>query len=192
MQFVQTPLPGAFVLEIEPRSDDRGFFTRYFCQKEFEAHGLKPLVAQCNLSFNHQPATMRGMHYQAQPAAETKLVRCTRGAIYDVIVDLRPESSTYLQHFGVELTEENRKQLYVPELFAHGYLTLSGGAEVSYQVGEFYTPGCERGIRYNDPALNIGWPIEVKIVSPKDASWPDFVPQRQEDQRGRELSNVHR
>ena len=185
MRFTETPLRGAFVLEIEPRSDERGFFSRYFCQKEFEAHGLKPNVAQCNLSFNHKAATMRGMHYQLAPAAESKLVRCTRGRIYDVIVDLRPGSPTYLQHFGVELTEDNRKQLYVPEIFAHGYLTLSAGAEVAYQVGEFYTPGCERGIRFDDPALKINWPIKVEVVSEKDAAWPAFVPER-------ELTNVHR
>jgi dTDP-4-dehydrorhamnose 3,5-epimerase len=193
MRFIETPLRGAFVLEIEPRGDDRGFFSRFFCQNEFEAHGLKPMVAQCNLSFNHKAATMRGMHYQMPPAAESKLVRCTRGAIYDVIVDLRPDSPTYLQHFGVELTEENRKQLYVPEMFAHGYLTLTDAAEVSYQVGEFYTPGCERGIRYNDPALQINWPIEAKIISPKDASWPDFVPNGSSQvSPQRELTNVHR
>jgi dTDP-4-dehydrorhamnose 3,5-epimerase len=177
MRFTETPLKGAFVLDLEPRGDDRGMFSRYFCQKEFEAHGLKPQVAQCNLSFNHKAATMRGMHYQLPPAPETKLVRCTRGAIYDVIVDLRPNSPTYLQHYGVELTADNRKQLFVPELFAHGYLTLTDGAEVAYQVGEFYTPGLERGIRFNDPALKIKWPIEVNIVSEKDANWPAFVPE---------------
>jgi len=185
MRFTETKLRGAFVLELETRADDRGFFARAFCQKEFEAHGLKPNVAQCNCSYNHKPATMRGMHYQLPPAAETKLIRCTRGAIYDVIVDLRPNSPTYLQHFGIELTEQNRKQLYVPELFAHGYLTLTPDAETVYQVGEFYTPGAERGIRYNDPALKINWPIPVEIVSEKDASWPDYKP-------AMELTNVHR
>jgi len=177
MRFTETPLRGAYVLDLEPRGDDRGMFSRYFCQKEFEAHGLKPSVAQCNLSFNHKAATMRGMHYQLPPAPETKLVRCTRGAIYDVIVDLRSNSPTYLQHFGVELSADNRKQLFVPELFAHGYLTLTDSAEVAYQVGEFYTPGLERGIRYNDPALKIKWPIDVKIISEKDANWLAFVPE---------------
>ncbi len=176
MHFVETPLRGAYVLELEERSDDRGFFARTFCQKEFADHGLKPTVAQCNLSFNHKAGTLRGMHYQVPPAAETKLVRCTRGRIYDVIVDLRPESPTYLKHFGVELTEENRKALYVPELFAHGYQALTDGAEVSYQVGEMYTPGSERGIRYDDPALGITWPTEVTVISPKDATWPASVP----------------
>jgi len=176
MRFIETNLSGAFVLEMELRSDDRGFFARYFCQHEFEQHGLKPMVAQCNCSFNHKAGTIRGMHYQLPPAAETKLVRCTRGAIYDVIADLRPGSATYLQHFGVELTEQNRKQLYVPEMFAHGYLSLTDGAEVVYQVGEFYTPGYERGIRYDDPALKINWPAPIRVISEKDSSWPKFEP----------------
>ena len=174
MKFTETKLKGAFILDLEPREDSRGFFARTFCQKEFEAHGLKPIVAQCNCSFNHKKGTMRGMHYQLPPAAETKLVRCTRGAVYDVIVDLRPDSPTYLQHIGVELSEHNRRQLYVPEMFAHGYLTLTDGAEVAYQVGEFNTPGCERGIRYDDPALKIEWPIPIEVISEKDASWPAF------------------
>ena len=174
MRFTETKLKGAFILDLEMREDSRGFFARSFCQKEFESHGLKPMVAQCNLSFNHKKGTMRGMHYQVPPAAETKLVRCTRGAIYDVIVDLRPDSPTYLQHVGVELTEHNRKQLYVPEMFAHGYLTLTDHAEVTYQVGEFYTPGYERGIRFDDPALNIEWPVPIEVISDKDANWPGF------------------
>lgn len=174
MRFTETKLKGAFVLDLELREDSRGFFARSFCQKEFEAHGLKPIVAQCNLSFNHKKGTMRGMHYQIPPAAETKLVRCTRGAVYDVIVDLRPDSPTYLQHVGVELTADNRRQLYVPEMFAHGYLTLTEHAEVAYQVGEFYTPGYERGIRFDDPALKIEWPVPIEVISDKDASWPAF------------------
>jgi dTDP-4-dehydrorhamnose 3,5-epimerase len=177
MRFTETKLAGAFILELETRDDPRGFFARSFCQKEFEAHGLKPIIAQCNVSFNHARGTIRGMHYQIEPATETKLVRCTGGAVYDVIVDLRPGSPTYLQHVGVELTADNRRQLYVPGMFAHGYLTLCDGAEVSYQVGEFYTPGYERGIRYNDPALAIPWPIAIEVVSEKDASWPAFRPQ---------------
>jgi dTDP-4-dehydrorhamnose 3,5-epimerase len=176
MRFTETPLNGAFVLEIEERKDDRGAFARTFCQQEFADHGLKPTVAQCNLSYNYKAGTLRGMHYQAPPAAETKLVRCTKGAIYDVIVDLRPGSPTYLKHFGVELSADNHKALYVPELFAHGYLTLTDGAEVAYQVGEMYTPGCERGIRHNDPALGIRWPATVGVISPKDAAWPAFDP----------------
>lgn len=174
MRFIETDITGAFILELEERADDRGFFARTFCGKEFTDHGLKPTVAQCNLSFNHKAGTMRGMHYQVPPAAETKLVRCTRGAIYDVIVDLRPGSPTYLKHVGVELTADNRRALYVPELFAHGYLALTDGAEVAYQVGEMYTPGCERGIRYDDPALGIQWPAAVTVLSSKDAAWPAF------------------
>jgi dTDP-4-dehydrorhamnose 3,5-epimerase len=176
MRFLETELRGAFILELEPRADERGFFARSFCQKEFESHGLKPMVAQCNTSFNHRKGTMRGMHYQLPPAAETKLVRCTRGAIIDVIVDLRPDSPTYLRHVAVELSEHNRRQLYVPEMFAHGYLAMNDGSEVAYQVGEFYTPGCERGIRYDDPALGINWPIPIEVISEKDASWPAFQP----------------
>lgn len=179
MLFVETPLKGAFVIDLELRQDDRGYFARTFCVHEFEAHGLQPTVAQCNVSFNHRKGTLRGMHYQAPPAAETKLVRCTSGAIYDVIVDLRPESPTYLSHFGVELSAEKRRALYVPELFAHGYQTLTDGAEVAYQVGEFYTPGFERGLRYDDPALAIAWPLEVATISAKDAGWPLFQDSRE-------------
>lgn len=175
MIFSETRLPGAFVLDLEPREDSRGFFARTFCRNEFEAHGLKPDMVQCNVSYNHHSRTMRGMHYQLPPAAETKLVRCTRGAIYDVIVDLRPASPTYLQHVGVELTAENRRQLYVPELFAHGYLTLLPESEVAYQVGEFYTPGAERGIRWDDPALGIRWPDSIEVISDKDATWPAYT-----------------
>ncbi|HEY9742003.1 MAG TPA: dTDP-4-dehydrorhamnose 3,5-epimerase [Coleofasciculaceae cyanobacterium] len=171
MIFTETKLKGAFIIDLENREDDRGFFARSFCAKEFEDHGLKPTVAQCNLSFNHKKGTLRGMHYQVPPAAETKLIRCTQGAIYDVIVDMRPESPTYLAHIGVELTAENRRALYVPELFAHGYQALTDGAEVGYQVGEFYTPGYERGLRYNDPILAIEWPTEVTVISEKDAAW---------------------
>ena len=174
MIFKETPLKGAFVIELKQISDDRGFFARSFCMNEFEAHGLKPRVAQCNLSYNHKAGTMRGMHYQLPPAAETKLVRCTRGAIYDAIIDLRPDSPTYLQSFGIELSEDNRKALYVPELFAHGYQALTDGAEVTYQVSEFYTPGQERGLRYDDPAFDIAWPLEVTVISDKDAAWEPF------------------
>jgi dTDP-4-dehydrorhamnose 3,5-epimerase len=174
MRFTETKLKGAFILDLEQREDPRGFFARTFCQKEFEQHGLKPSVAQCNCSYNHKKGTMRGMHYQLPPAAETKLVRCTHGAIYDVIIDLRADSPTYMQWVGVELTAQNRRQLYVPELFAHGYLTLSETSEVAYQVGEFYTPGYERGIRYDDPAFGIKWPVPIEVISDKDATWPAF------------------
>ena len=175
MKFTETKLKGAFIIDLELRNDDRGGFARTFCAKEFEEHGLKPSVAQCNLSFNYKAGTLRGMHYQVAPACETKLVRCTKGAIYDVIIDMRPESPTYKQHIGVELTAENRRALYVPELFAHGYQALTDDAEVVYQVGEFYTPGYERGLRYDDPAFNIAWPVPVTVISEKDASWAPFA-----------------
>lgn len=174
MIFTETKLKGAFVIDLEEKNDSRGFFARTFCAGEFEEHGLKPVFVQCNLSFNHLAGTMRGMHYQLPPAAETKLVRCTRGAIFDVIIDMRPDSPTYLQHFGVELSETNRRALYVPEMFAHGYQALTDGAEVTYQVGEFYTPGYERGLRYDDPAFKIDWPMAVTVISEKDAKWPLF------------------
>ncbi len=174
MKFVETNLQDAHVIELELMQDPRGFFARTFCGREFEKHGLKPTVAQANVSFNHKKGTLRGMHYQVRPAAETKLVRCTSGAIYDVIIDLRPESPSYLQHFGVELSAENRKALYVPELFAHGYITLTDGAEVIYQVGEFYSPGYERGIRYDDPKFAIKWPVPIEVISDKDAKWAPF------------------
>ncbi|MBE9156217.1 dTDP-4-dehydrorhamnose 3,5-epimerase [Nodosilinea sp. LEGE 06152] len=174
MIFEATNLKDAFVIDLEIRSDDRGGFARTFCAKEFEEHGLKPMVAQCNMSFNYKKGTLRGMHYQLAPAAETKLVRCTRGAIYDVIIDIRPDSPTYMQHFGVELTADNRKALYVPELFAHGYQALTDDAEVIYQVGEFYSPGFEQGIRYDDLTFGIEWPIPVTVISEKDSKWPAF------------------
>ncbi|MGM3308141.1 dTDP-4-dehydrorhamnose 3,5-epimerase [Anabaena sp. WFMT] len=172
MIFTSTNLSGAFIIDLEEKSDSRGFFARTFCAQEFADHGLKSTVAQCNLSFNHQKGTLRGMHYQILPAAETKLIRCTQGAIYDVIIDMRPESPTYLSHIGVELTAENRRALYVPEMFAHGYQALTDGAEVVYQVGEFYTPGYERGLRYDDPLLEISWPLGVTEMSDKDRNWP--------------------
>lgn len=171
MIFEETKLTGAFIVRLEERGDDRGFFARTFCQNEFREHGLNPFVAQCNMSFNYRKGTLRGMHYQLPPAAEAKFMRCISGAIFDVIVDLRPDSDTYLQHVGVELSADNRVGLYVPELFAHGYQALTDGAEVMYQVSEFYAPGQERGLRYDDPALGITWPQEVTVISDKDASW---------------------
>lgn len=172
MRFVEQSVPGVYVLEPELRSDDRGFFARVYCTREFEAHGLPAMTAQSNISFNHRRGTVRGMHYQVPPAAEAKLVRCTRGAIFDVAVDFRPDSPTYLQHVGAELSEDNRHALFVPEGFAHGYLTLTDGAEVTYQVSEFYAPGLEGGLRHDDPKLAIAWPTEIVVVSDKDASWP--------------------
>lgn len=172
MIITTTPLSGVAVIDLERREDERGFFARTFDRKEFADAGLEPLVEQCNLSFNHTAGTLRGMHYQVAPATEAKLVRCTAGAIVDVIVDVRPDSPTYLQHYAIELTADNRRALYVPPMFAHGYQALTDGAEVSYQVSEAYTPGTERGLRYDDPALGLSWPLPVSKISPKDAAWP--------------------
>ena len=172
MIFEETKLAGAFIIDIEAREDSRGYFARSFCQHEFVDHGLKPVIAQANIAFNNRKGTLRGMHFQFPPAAETKLVRATRGAILDIIVDLRPESPTYLQHVAVELTADNHRALYVPERFAHGYQVLEDRTETSYQVGEFYTPGAEGGLRYSDPRLGLEWPLPVAEISPKDAAWP--------------------
>jgi dTDP-4-dehydrorhamnose 3,5-epimerase len=171
MIFTETRLKGAFVIDIERREDNRGFFARAFCQHEFADHGLKPVIAQSNLAFNKRKGTLRGMHFQYPPAPETKLVRATRGAILDIIVDLRPESPTFLQHVGVELTADNHRALYVPERFAHGYQVLEDATETSYQVGEFYAPGSESGLRYDDPRLDLSWPLPVTEISDKDAAW---------------------
>ena len=168
MIFTETKLKGAFIIDLERREDLRGFFARAFCQNEFKAHGLKPFIAQANVASNFKKGTIRGMHFQYPPAAETKLVRCTRGAILDIIVDLRPESATYLQHVSVELSEENHRALYVPERFAHGYQTLRDNTDTSYQVGEFYTPEVEGGLMYNDPRLGLDWPMAVMVMSEKD------------------------
>lgn len=172
MIFTETKLKGAYIIELERREDTRGFFARGFCQKEFRAHGLKPTVAQGNIASNIRAGTLRGMHFQYPPAAESKLVRCTRGAIYDIIVDLRPESATYLQHIGVELNEDNQRALYVPERFAHGYQTLTDKTDTSYLVGEFYTPDAEGGLLYDDPSLKLTWPLPVSVVSDKDQKFP--------------------
>lgn len=171
MIFTETKLQGAYVIDLTPHADERGFFARGFCQKEFAEHGLKPTIAQANIASNRLKGTLRGMHFQCPPACETKLVRCTRGAILDIIVDLRPESPTYLQHVAVELTEDNFRALYVPERFAHGYQALRDNTDTSYQVGEFYTPGTEGGLRYDDPRLGLTWPLPVTVMSQKDREW---------------------
>lgn len=171
MLFSELNLKGAFILELERREDARGFFARAFCQEEFKQHGLKPVIAQANLAFNRRKGTVRGMHFQYPPHAETKLVRATRGAILDIIIDLRPESPTYLQHVAVELSDYNGRALYVPERFAHGYQALADGTETSYQVGEFYAPASEGGLSPFDPRLGLRWPLPVSVVSPKDAAW---------------------
>lgn len=171
MIITSTHIPDVVIVELELRQDDRGFFARTFDRAEFEAAGLNPAVEQCNLSYNHTAGTLRGMHYQLDWAPEVKLVRCTRGAIVDQIVDMRPDSPTYLQHVSVELSADNRKALYVPAMFAHGYQTLVDGAEVVYQVTGAYTPAAERGQHYDDPALGLEWPLPVSVISAKDAGW---------------------
>jgi dTDP-4-dehydrorhamnose 3,5-epimerase len=175
MKLTETPLAGAFVVDIEQHRDDRGFFGRSFCVDEFQGAGIQLKIAQCNVSFNHRRGTLRGMHFQIPPNAEAKLVRCTRGAIYDVIVDLRPESPTYTHHFAVELTATNHRSLYVPPGFAHGFQTLEDDAEVFYQMSEAYSPAHERGLRWNDPALAIQWPLPPMVISPKDENYDDFA-----------------
>lgn len=172
MIYVPTPLAGAFVLEIEPIRDERGFFSYLFDAKDAAAHGLRTGVVQSKLSYNYRRGTVRGMHYQAPPAAEVKLVRCNRGAVWDVIIDLRPDSPTYLKHFGVELSADNHRSLYVPQLFAHGYQTLTEDAEVVYQVDEYYAPQHEKGVRHDDPRVAIQWPLPITLISAKDQAWP--------------------
>jgi dTDP-4-dehydrorhamnose 3,5-epimerase len=174
MTFTETALKGAFVIGIEQRVDPRGFFARSWCRQEVEAHGLNPALVQINMAFNHKRGTLRGMHYQIAPHSEAKLVRCVKGAIYDVAVDLRPDSPTHKRWFGVELTADNHEALYVPEGFAHGYQTLTDNAEMSYQTSEFYFPECARGVRFDDPAFAIDWPLEVQVISDADKNWPKY------------------
>ena len=167
-----TNIEGPAVIDLDLRSDDRGFFARTFCIEEFGAAGLQTVVEQCNLSGNYKAGTLRGMHFQIAPHPEAKLVRCIRGRLLDVIVDMRPESPTRLQHVAVELSADNRRSFYVPPYFAHAYLTLEDDTEVMYQVSGSYEPTAERGLRWNDPLLGIEWPVEVTTISAKDASWP--------------------
>lgn len=172
--FHETGLDGAWLIEPELRSDDRGFFARVYCQEEFTAHGLTPMVVQGNISYTAKAGTIRGMHWQIPPATEAKYIRVLRGAIQDVIVDLRPWSRSYLRHISVELTADNRIGIYVPPMFAHGHQALTDDVEITYLVSEFYTPGVERGARYDDPSFGIAWPRPVTVVSDKDRSWPAF------------------
>jgi dTDP-4-dehydrorhamnose 3,5-epimerase len=185
MIFRETPLAGAYVVDIEPRADDRGFFARAWCARELEQQGLSAYVAQVNLSQNQRKGTLRGMHYQVAPHEEVKLVRCIRGALYDVIIDLRSGSPTRGHWFGVELTAANRLMLYVPAGFAHGFQALADDTEALYQVSEFYTPGAERGVRHDDPAFAIRWPLPVTAISDKDASWPDYTEAADDAEAGR-------
>jgi dTDP-4-dehydrorhamnose 3,5-epimerase len=175
MIFTETKLPGAFLIELETVADERGSFARIFCRKEFEARSLNPNIVQCSISSNLKKGTLRGMHYQARPFEEVKLVRCTRGAIYDVIIDLRPESSTFKQWVAVELSAANHHMLYIPEGFAHGFLTLEDDCEVFYQMSEFYHPECARGVRWDDPAFAIEWPEGDRIISLRDQQLADFI-----------------
>jgi len=175
MKFTQTKLLGAYIIELEKREDPRGFFARTFCAREFEHIGLETSIVQANMSLTQKKGTIRGMHFQKAPHEETKLVRCTKGAIFDVIVDIRKDSPTYKQWFGLELTASNHTMLYVPRGFAHGFVTLEDDCEVSYEVSAFYEPGFEGGIRYNDPTIGIVWPTEITNVSDKDAAIPDFI-----------------
>ena len=176
MIFTPTKLDGAFVVELERREDERGFFARAWCADEFAEHGLDTSIVQCNVSFNKRCGTLRGLHFQRPPHAEIKLIRCTRGAVFDVIVDLRPASPTYCQWVGIDLTEENGRMIYVPEGFAHGYQTLVDSSETFYQVSAAYAPEAEGGVRWDDPAFAIAWPeVENRIMNERDRSWPDFA-----------------
>lgn len=177
MIFHKTPLKDARVIELEKRGDDRGFFARMFCEQEFAKDGLETRFVQANNSLSAKKGTLRGMHYQLMPAGEVKVVRCVRGALWDAIVDLRPDSPSYKKWFGAELTAENRNMMYVPRGFAHAILTLTDDTEALYLVSNFYSPNDERGLRWNDPVFKIDWPIKPIEISPKDAAWPDFDPE---------------
>jgi dTDP-4-dehydrorhamnose 3,5-epimerase len=174
MIFHETKLPGIFEIHLEPNCDERGFFARTWCEREFQSHGLNPTVMQCNVSFNVKKGTLRGVHFQAAPYGEAKVVRCTSGAIYDVVLDLRPVSPTFKKWIGVTLTAANRHLLYIPEGCAHGFLTLEDNTEVFYQMSEFYHPESARGVRWNDSAFQIAWPEKVEVISERDRTYPDF------------------
>jgi dTDP-4-dehydrorhamnose 3,5-epimerase len=174
MIFTETAVQGSYIIDLDLVEDQRGFFARTFCNREFAAHGLQPDFIQCNISLNHMRGALRGLHFQLPPAAETKLVRVVRGAVYDVVVDLRTDSPTYMNHLVVELTAENRRALYVPEMCAHGYQTLTDDVEILYQMGAAYAPELARGVRYDDQAFGINWPLPVTDISQKDRSWPSW------------------
>jgi dTDP-4-dehydrorhamnose 3,5-epimerase len=174
MLFTETPLKGSYIIDIEKVGDSRGFFARFWCINEFKAKNLVTNWVQANVSFSKSKGTLRGLHYQDDPYAEAKLVRCTRGALFDVILDLRPDSSTFGEWFGVRLSADEHRMLYVPEGIAHGFLTLVDNAEASYLVSQYYKPHAEAGVRYNDPAFGIQWPLEIQVISKKDATWPNY------------------
>lgn len=175
MIFTETTLKEAFLIEPERREDERGFFARTWCQREFESHGLHKKWVQCNISFNKKKGTLRGMHYQVPPYEEAKLVRCTRGAIFDVIIDLRLQSPSFKQWVTLELTADNRRMLYIPEGFAHGFQTLTDETEIFYQMSQFYAPAHANGVRWDDPVFNITWPADERTISERDRSYPDFL-----------------
>ena len=175
MIFEPTAIGDVVEIKIEPHHDERGFFARTWCQREFDAHGLNPNLVQCNISFNRHKGTLRGMHYQMTPHGEAKLVRCTRGAVYDVALDLRRGSPSYKKWVGVELTSEKRNMLYIPEGCAHGFLTLEDDTEVCYQMSEFYAPNGGRGVRWDDPTFQISWPGTIEVISERDQTYPDFT-----------------
>jgi len=177
MKFTESPLKGVFVIELEKRGDDRGFFARLFCENEFRQRGLNPKIVQMNNSLSSMRGTLRGIHYQLAPKAEDKTFRCVRGALFDVVIDLRPNSPTFLRPFAVELTAENRKMIHVPQGCANSFMTLADDTEIFYLTSELYSPQHERGIRYNDPALGIQWPMAPAVISDKDKNHPDFKPE---------------
>lgn len=177
MTFTETKLKDAYIIDVKKLEDERGFFGRSYCQREFAAMGLNTNAVQANISYNKKKGTLRGLHMQLRPFGETKTIRCTRGALYDVIVDLRPESPTFKQWIGVELTADSYRMLYVPEGFGHSFITLEDATEATYQVTGFYTPKAERGFRWDDPAFNIQWPVQPLVISEKDRSWPLFTEQ---------------
>lgn len=179
MKFIDTTIPGVYLLEMERRADERGHFARIWCEREFTAHGLNPKLAQCSASYNLRCGTLRGMHYQAPPHAEAKLVRCTRGAIFDVALDLRPDSPAYCRWIGFDLSPDNGRMLYIPEGCAHGFQSLEDGSEVLYLISTPFEPAAARGARWDDPAFTIRWPITEPILSDKDRSWPLIAPPKQ-------------
>jgi dTDP-4-dehydrorhamnose 3,5-epimerase len=176
MIFTETNLKGAYVVELQRFEDERGYFARSWCEREFKEHGLDSRLVQCNVSFNRRKGTLRGMHYQVPPFAEAKLTRCTRGALYDVIIDLRPESHTFLRWMAIELTPDNNKMVFIPNGFAHGFQTLEDNTEIFYQMSEFYAPECARGVRWNDPLFSITWPAAERTIAPRDQQYPDAHP----------------
>jgi dTDP-4-dehydrorhamnose 3,5-epimerase len=176
MRFTESALAGAYLIDLEPHVDERGFFARSFCEREFSAHGLPDRFPQCNLSRNRKRGTLRGMHFEAPPSTESKLVRCVSGAIYDAIVDLRPGSRTHMQWCAVELSAENGRALFIPAGFAHGFLTLADDTDVFYHMGDFFRPGSARGARWNEPRFGIAWPKDPSVIAERDANYPDFDP----------------